>query len=95
MFYPSLVSPMQVLLNPPLQLLDTTSPSTKSEGCLEYINNDRGSFVIHCQKIECSPSTGSVLHPVSFGKILQSANVKDIVNGSVKRSGEIALPSPF
>ncbi|GBP60814.1 hypothetical protein EVAR_85075_1 [Eumeta japonica] len=36
-------------------------------------------------KIEAFPSASCVLHPVSFGKILQSAKVKDIVNGSVKR----------
>ncbi|GBP33543.1 hypothetical protein EVAR_28698_1 [Eumeta japonica] len=49
---------------------DTTSPSTKSVGRLEYNNNDIGPFVIHCQRIEASPSAGSVPHPVCFGKIL-------------------------
>ncbi|GBP84611.1 Probable RNA-directed DNA polymerase from transposon X-element [Eumeta japonica] len=39
-------------------------------------------------KIEPSPSAGSVLHPVSFGKILQSVNVKDIVNDNVKSNGK-------
>ncbi|GBP16831.1 hypothetical protein EVAR_13215_1 [Eumeta japonica] len=34
-------------------------------------------------RIEASPSAGSVLHPVSFGKILQSVHVKDIVNSRV------------
>ncbi|GBP62279.1 hypothetical protein EVAR_8618_1 [Eumeta japonica] len=40
------------------------------------------------KRIETSPSAGSVFHPGSFKKILQSANVKDIVNGSVKRIGK-------
>ncbi|GBP60685.1 hypothetical protein EVAR_55755_1 [Eumeta japonica] len=79
----------------PATPLDTTSPPTKSVGCLEYNNNDRGPFVIRCQRIEASPSAGSVLHSVFFGKILQSANVKDTVNGSVKRIGRKCIALSF
>ncbi|GBP91776.1 hypothetical protein EVAR_90736_1 [Eumeta japonica] len=54
----------------PATLSDSTSPSTKSIGRLEYNNNDIGPFIIHCQRIEVSPSAGSELYPVSFAEIL-------------------------
>ncbi|GBP60033.1 hypothetical protein EVAR_44242_1 [Eumeta japonica] len=38
---------------------------------------------------------GRVLHPMSFEKILQSANVKDIVNSSVKRIGRNCIALTF
>ncbi|GBP65633.1 hypothetical protein EVAR_47238_1 [Eumeta japonica] len=41
------------------------------------------------------PSAGSVLHLVSFGKILQSADVQDSVNGSVKRIGRNYIALSF
>ncbi|GBP05137.1 hypothetical protein EVAR_3453_1 [Eumeta japonica] len=58
--------------------------------------NDVPSLPHLSNRIEASPSAGSVLHLVSFGKILQSANVKDILNSSVKRIGRncIALSFP-
>ncbi|GBP41034.1 hypothetical protein EVAR_82994_1 [Eumeta japonica] len=91
--YLSNIGPIQLYSASPF---DSTSPSTKSIRRLEdNNNNDIGSFIIHCQGIKASPSAGSVLHAVSFGKILQSANVKDIVNGSVKRIGRNCIAFSF
>ncbi|GBP05401.1 hypothetical protein EVAR_76813_1 [Eumeta japonica] len=67
----------------------TTAP-IKRIGYLEHNNNDIGLFVV-----EVSLSTGRVLHPVSFGKILHSANVKDIVNGSMKKIGRNCVVLSF
>ncbi|GBP87230.1 hypothetical protein EVAR_59126_1 [Eumeta japonica] len=46
-------------------------------------------------RLEASPSAGSALHPVSFGKMLQSAKVKDIVNSNVKRIGRNCIALSF
>ncbi|GBP03919.1 hypothetical protein EVAR_74722_1 [Eumeta japonica] len=64
---------------------------------LSAIGPTQPSFATHSDST--SPSTKSegrsVLHPVSFGKILQSTNDKDIVNGSVKRIGRNCIAFSF
>ncbi|GBP81504.1 hypothetical protein EVAR_64213_1 [Eumeta japonica] len=89
---PSLPHLSTIAPQPSLATPDLTSPSTKSVRRLEYNNNDTGSFIINCQRIEASPFAGSVLHPMSFGEILQSANVKVL---SMAASGIGRAASPY
>ncbi|GBP24489.1 hypothetical protein EVAR_20813_1 [Eumeta japonica] len=84
------------LLAPPSPASFVTVSDASTMSCSEdEINKRKGSFVIHRKRTEASPSAGSVLHLVSFEKILQSANVKDIVNGSVKKIGRNCIALSF
>lgn len=56
-------------------------------GRLDYGLMDNGPFVVHVQRIESNPSSGSILHPISFGRFLQKYSIKNIVDGSIKKIG--------
>lgn len=70
-------------------------PSPPQIGRKEYNNTDVAPYVIHVQRKESSPSDGSTLHPVTFGKFLQNNVFNNIINGSVKRIGRNRITLSF
>lgn len=63
----------------------------------KYVNSDAGPFVVHVQKIEQSPSAGTTLHPVTFGRFLfgRAREFQGIVDGSIKSIGRNRIALTF
>ncbi|GBP34351.1 hypothetical protein EVAR_7403_1 [Eumeta japonica] len=79
------------LLAPPSPALFVTVSHAITMSCSEDEINKKKAYRKYVLMIETSPSAGSVLHPVSFEKILQSANVND----KVKKIGRNCIVLSF
>lgn len=63
----------------------------------KYMTSDSGPFVVHVQKIEQSPTAGTTLHPVTFGRFLfgRAREFQGIVDGSIKNIGRNKISLAF
>lgn len=75
----STVSEVEMTASPPHPTPTVTRQSYKS--------TDVAPFVIHVQKTESTPNSGTSMHPVAFGKFLEKNGIQNVVNGSVKQIG--------
>ncbi|XP_028174015.1 uncharacterized protein LOC114362705 [Ostrinia furnacalis] len=60
-----------------------------------YVATDLAPYTVHVQKEQSSPNENCTLHPVSFGHFLKRNNIKNIVNGSLKRIGRNRISIAF
>lgn len=70
--------------------LPTQTPQILTEGSEArrlYGFGDRGPFLVHVSRVEESANSGTVLNPVSFGRLLNFLRCKNIVDGSLSRIG--------
>lgn len=80
--------------------LDKNATITESQSSTvisrkSYSTVDKGPYVIHVQRIEISPSSGSTIHPIIFGKFLKNFQFKNIVEGSLKKIGRNKISLTF
>lgn len=62
-----------------------------------YGSLDRGPFTVHVQRLEPSPSAGTSLHPVTFGRFLfsRSSEFQGVKDGSIKSVGRNRIALDF
>lgn len=78
--------------------LPTQTPQILSQGTEArrlYGLGDKGPFVVHVSRIEESPNSGTVLNPVSFGRLLNFLRCKNIIDGSLARIGRNRVSMAF
>lgn len=93
---PSTQSAPQIVPTPPQQTDTSKTPYTYNPvGRSTYNKTDAAPFIVHIQKITESDSSNSILHPVSFGRVLKQNNVKNIINGSLKKIGRNKVSVSF
>lgn len=66
-------------------------------GRQSYGPNDRGPFTVHVQRNESSPTAGTSLHPVTFGRFLfsRSREFEGVIDGSIKSVGRNRISLDF
>lgn len=83
--------PAHLIIDAPTQNSPSQTPISPFTqiGREKYANFDQGPFIVHVQKVEASPNSGVILHPVTFGLFLQKRKREfpNVVDGSVKRIG--------
>ena len=57
-----------------------------------YLNSDKGPFIVHVIKVGDLPTT---LHPITFGRIMKSIQVANIINGSIEKVGRNRISVSF
>lgn len=62
-----------------------------------YDSTDRGPFTVHVQREETSPTAGTSLHPVTFGRFLfsRAREFQGIIDGSIKNVGRNRIALNF
>lgn len=94
----SFTPPVYLITDPPSQsqTQTPTSPFTPI-GRERYSDRDQGPFVVHVQKLESAPDSGTILHPISFGLFLQKRfrEFPNVVEGSIKRIGRNRVSISF
>ena len=63
-----------------------THPDFSSLKCT-YSENDVAPYIVHVQKKEIDPSSGTILRPIKFGQFLYNLKVQGVVRDGVKRIG--------
>lgn len=71
------------------------SPSFVPIGRSQYDVTDCAPYIVHVQRPQLSSNDGSTLHPITFGRFLKKHNIKNIINGSVKRIGRNRITLSF
>lgn len=97
-FVESLASPPTPSSNPSVNPgTSDVTPVFTPIGRQIYGPSDRGPFTVHVQRTESSPTSGSTLHPVTFGRFIFSRfrEFDGIVDGSIKSIGRNRITLNF
>lgn len=70
-----------------------TAPSLISR--TKYSHLDRQPFLVYASLFESDPASGTTLHPIKFGQLLQKLNIVNIVDGGIKRIGRNRVSVEF
>lgn len=88
--FPTLTPSMQIPSSFPVtnvtQSQSQENPVVQSHRA-QYSKDDIGPFVVHVERLELDPQSGTTIHPVNFGKLLFRNKVLDIAVGSIKKIG--------
>lgn len=80
----------------PAQQVNETAPVSQNTFINRpYTEDDAGPFIIHVQRIESDPKSGTTLHPVSFGHCVKKAKITGITEGGIKRIGRNRISVQF
>ncbi|XP_063892284.1 uncharacterized protein LOC135117294 [Helicoverpa armigera] len=70
-----------------------TPPSLVSRS--KYTNLDREPYLVYVSFTDSDSTSGSTLHPIRFGQLMQKLNIKNIKLGGIKRIGRNKISVEF
>lgn len=70
-------------------------PSLEDDSQKTYSNLDKGPFIVHVSLHEHSPSSGTSIRPIIFGRFLSKNQIKDIANDGIKKVGRNRISVEF